>query len=275
MKNQSAGIHVLRNLLCGVMIGAGAILPGVSGGVLAVVFGIYRPFMEVLTHPVRALPNYWKWIAPLVIGWCAGFLGFAKGISAALALSSSVTVWLFIGLIIGTLPSLFREAGREGRPRSAWISMAVCFAAMFLGLFYISRIAGLQVTPGFGWYTFCGSLWGMSVVVPGMTSSSVLMALGLYQPLMDGLARLDISVLAATLPGMLLTIALLARLMNWFFRRHYALAYHGILGIVLASTLVIIPGEYRGVWEGLMSAGCCAGGFFIAWLLSRLDRRLE
>ena len=72
----------LRDLLCGALIGAGAILPGVSGGVLAVVFDIYRPFMEVLTHPRTAIPKYWKWFPPIALGWCAGFLGFAKGISA-------------------------------------------------------------------------------------------------------------------------------------------------------------------------------------------------
>ena len=103
----------LRNLLCGALIGAGAILPGASGGVLAVVFDIYRPFMEVLTRPRQALPKYWRMMIPLGLGWAAGFLGIAKGISAAITLSDAVTYWLFIGLIAGTAPSLFREADRK------------------------------------------------------------------------------------------------------------------------------------------------------------------
>ena len=109
----------LRDLLCGILIGAGGILPGVSGGVLAVVFDLYRPFMEVLTHPRHALPKYWKRAPALAIGCVVGFMGFAKCISLALDLSASVTVWLFIGLIVGTLPALFREAGEQGRSRSA------------------------------------------------------------------------------------------------------------------------------------------------------------
>ncbi len=60
--------HWLRDFLCGALIGAGAILPGVSGGVLAVVFGIYRPFMEVLTRPRKAVPKYWKMLIPLGLG---------------------------------------------------------------------------------------------------------------------------------------------------------------------------------------------------------------
>lgn len=266
---------MLRNLLCGVLIGAGVILPGVSGGVLAVVFDIYRPFMEVLTHPKTALPKYWVWFTPIVVGWCIGFLGFAKGISAALDVSATVTTWLFIGLIVGTVPSLFREAGQEGRGVSSWVSLAVCASGLFASLFYVSHIVHVSVTPNFWWYNFCGALWGMSVVIPGMTSSSVMMALDLYRPMLQGLANLDLLVLSACLPGMFLTIVLLARLMSWFFQRYYAVAFHGILGIVLASTLVIIPTVYTGAGEIALSALCCIGGFLLAFFLARLDRRIQ
>ncbi|WP_300024358.1 DUF368 domain-containing protein [Oscillibacter sp.] len=264
----------LRDLLCGVLIGAGAILPGVSGGVLAVVFDIYRPFMEVLTHPRSAVPKYWIWFFPIALGWCVGFLGFAKGIAACLDQSATVTIWLFIGLIVGTVPSLFREAGREGRSAASWLSFFLCALVMFASLFYVSRIVHAQVEPNFWWYNFCGALWGMSVVIPGMTSSSVMMALGLYQPMLEGLARLDLVVLAACIPGMVLAVALLARFMSWFLRRHYAVAFHGILGIVLASTLVIVPLSYTGGGEILLSALCCGCGFALAFFLARLDRRI-
>lgn len=274
-ERQQRRAHWLRDFLCGVLIGAGAILPGVSGGVLAVVFDIYRPFMEVLTRPRRAVPKYWRMLIPLGLGWAAGFMGFAKGISAAIALSAAATTWLFIGLIAGTSPSLFREAGKEGRSASAWGSFLLCAAAVFAGLFYVSRVVRVQVEPSFWWYNFCGALWGMGVVIPGMTSSSVMMALGLYQPMLEGLARLDLLVLSAALPGMFLTIALLARLVTWFFRRHYAVAFHGILGFVMASTLVIIPTEYAGAGEMALSALCAAAGFVLAYFLARMDKREE
>ena len=265
----------LRDLLCGFLIGAGAILPGVSGGVLAVVFDIYRPFMEVLTHPRTAIQKYWQWFPPIALGWCAGFLGFAKGIAAAMNLSDAVTVWLFIGLIVGTVPSLFREAGKEGRCAASWLSMLACAAAVFAGLFYVSRVVHLEVTPNFWWYNFCGVLWGAGIVIPGMTSSSVMMALGLYQPMLEGLAHLDLLVLSACLPGLVLSVALLARLVSWFFHRYYSVAFHGILGFVIASTLVIIPTEYTGAGEMALSALCCVGGFLLAFFLARLDKRIQ
>lgn len=274
-RDRNFGIRWLRDLLCGVLIGAGAILPGVSGGVLAVVFDIYRPFMEVLTHPREAIPKYWRWFLPIGLGCAIGFLGFAKGIAAAIDVSSTVTTWLFIGLIVGTVPSLFREAGKEGRSIGSWVSMAVCAGAIFFSLFYVGKVICVTVEPNFWWYNFCGALWGMSLVIPGLTSSSVMMALGLYQPMLEGLARLDFLVLSDCLPGMVLTILLLARLVSWFFRKHYSIAFHGIFGIVLASTLVIIPTSYVGAWEIVLSAVCCIGGFLLAYFMARLDRRIQ
>ena len=274
-RDRNFGIRWLRDLLCGVLIGAGAILPGVSGGVLAVVFDIYRPFMEVLTHPREAIPKYWRWFLPIGLGCAIGFLGFAKGIAAAIDVSSTVPTWLFIGLIVGTVPSLFRETGKEGRSIGSWVSMAVCAGAIFFSLFYVGKVICVTVEPNFWWYNFCGALWGMSLVIPGLTSSSVMMALGLYQPMLEGLARLDFLVLSACLPGMVLTILLLARLVSWFFRKHYSIAFHGIFGIVLASTLVIIPTSYVGAWEIVLSAVCCIGGFLLAYFMARLDRRIQ
>lgn len=265
----------MRWLLCGVLIGAGSILPGVSGGVLAVIFDIYRPFMEVLTSPRRGLAKYWKGFIPLSIGWCAGFLTFAKGIAAAFSSAETVTTWLFAGLILGTLPALFREAGKEGHPKSGWASLLFCAAAMFAMLYYVSHIADIQVTPNFGWYNFCGVLFGVGIIVPGMTTSSILMALGLYQPLLEGLARFDLLVLSACLPGMLITMALLARWVNWLFLRHYAVAFHGILGIVLASTFVIIPTEYTGAGEMALCALAAVGGALLALLLARLEEKSD
>ena len=274
-RDRNFGIRWLRDLLCGVLIGAGAILPGVSGGVLAVVFDIYRPFMEVLTHPREAIPKYWRWFLPIGLGCAIGFLGFAKGIAAAIDVSSTVTTWLFIGLIVGTVPSLFREAVKEGRSIGSWVSMAVCAGAIFFSLFYVGKVICVTVEPNFWWYNFCGAVWGMSLVFRGLTSSSVMMALGLYQPMLEGLARLDFLVLSACLPGMVLTILLLARLVSWFFRKHYSIAFHGIFGIVLASTLVIIPTSYVGAWEIVLSAVCCIGGFLLAYFMARLDRRIQ
>lgn len=265
----------LRELLCGVLIGAGGILPGVSGGVLAVVFDVYRPVMETLSHPLRGMRRYWRMFVPLALGCAVGFLGLARVISAAYSHAAAAAVWLFLGLIAGTFPALWREAGRQGRGRGAYISCAVCAGAVFAALFYIRHVLRITVTPSLLWYNLCGALWGASVVIPGLTSSSIMMALGLYEPMLQGLAALRFDVLAACLPGFFITVAALSRSVTWMLERHYAVMFHGIVGVVAASSAVIVPLSYAGWWEVLLSVLCGVGGFFLALGLERLDSRPE
>ena len=91
--------------------------------------------------------------------------------------------------------------------------------------------------------------------------------------MLEGLARLDLPVLSACLPGMLATMLVLARGVQWLFRRHYSVAFHGIAGIVTASTLVIIPRTYTGGGQILLCAVFCVCGTALALLLEHLDTR--
>ena len=210
------GLRQIKKFIVGVIqgavIGAGAILPGISGGVLAVAFGIYQPMMAVLAKPVQNLKRYWKMFIPIAIGWAIGFLGLAGVIAKVLSINATVVVSLFIGLILGTFPSLIREGSQKGRTKGMWIALAVS-TAFLLAFFYTLKF-GTQttVTPSFGWFVFCGVLWGVSLIVPGMSSSSLLLFLGLYQPMSAGIAALDYRVLVPFAIGIVGTVLLLANL---------------------------------------------------------------
>ena len=265
---------LLRNVLCGALIGAGSILPGVSGGAMAAVFGVYRPFLDLLSHPKSAIARNRDLFLSLGIGWGIGFLIFARGLAAVAGLSYAVTAWLFIGLIAGTLPAMFREAGREGRPPAAWISMTVCGLCFFGGLFYVRHILRFTAKPNVFWNCFCGFLWGVGTVIPGFSASPVMMSLGLYYPMLDHLSRMDFAALAACLPTMILTVLFLARLVNQLFQKFYPAVSHGVVGVVAASIAAIVP-AYCSTEEALWSALCCIAGFALAFGLERLDQRLQ
>ena len=106
----------LIRIIQGAIIGSGAILPGISGGVLCVSFGIYKPMMTLLSNPLKQLKKLILFFLPIAIGWLVGFLGFARIIDVLFSAAAVVTTWLFIGLIAGTFPSLIREAGKRGIP---------------------------------------------------------------------------------------------------------------------------------------------------------------
>lgn len=266
---------ILKNFICGAAIGGGAILPGVSGGVLCVVFGVYRSIMELFSHPIRALKKNWRMFLFVGVGWLFGFWIFAKVIEFLFAKSEVMATWLFIGLIIGTIPSVYKEAGKQGRSKGSFVSAFVAFVALTSLLTYVQYGEFVQVTPGFGWYVFSGALWGISIVVPGMTSSSILMSLGLYENLNSGIADFNMGVILPWILGMAVTALLLARLVNYFFEKYYSYAFHAVVGIVLASTVVIIPLHYNNILQFLAGILFGAAGFIIAYLSDKMDLKVK
>jgi putative membrane protein len=103
----------LFKIFQGAFVGLGAVLPGVSGGVLCVIFGIYKTIMEFLADPFRKLKTHVPKLLPYGIGIIVGFLGIAKLLAFLLGAYEAQSVCVFIGLIAGMVPSLFREAGEK------------------------------------------------------------------------------------------------------------------------------------------------------------------
>lgn len=263
---------ILTDTLKGIIIGGGAILPGVSGGVLCVLFGIYRPMMELLAHPIRSLKKNLKLFVPLIIGWAVGFFLFAKVLDFIFTRCELYATCLFVGLIGGTVPGLYRQAGKEGRKSGDILVMIAAFAAL-LAVLLVVRFGGVQgqIKPNAFWYLVSGVLWGLSIVVPGMSSSSILLSMGLYQPLTAGISAFDPMVLMPWGIGMAATALALGKLINHLFLTRYSAASHAVTGIVLASTLAIIPLEYGGVYQAVVCAVCCGAGIVCAYLMDKFD----
>lgn len=98
----------------------------------------------------------------------------------------------------------------------------------------------------------CGALTGLGLIVPGLSPSNFLMYMGLYQPMAAGVKTLNFGVIIPMLLGLVAVIFALAKLISWLFKKHYALLYHIILGVVFGSTLAIVPivSETKGVMIG-------------------------
>ena len=144
----------LMHVLHGALIGVGAILPGVSGGVMCVLFGIYQPMMALLSHPGKAFRQYYRLFIPVLIGCAIGFVGLSKVVELAFGADSAIVTCLFFGLILGTIPSLWREAGLKGRNARCGWAFGLSFVILLglLSLFKFSSAAAIQ--PNSGWYFF-------------------------------------------------------------------------------------------------------------------------
>ena len=267
---------MLMRVLQGALIGGGAILPGVSGGVLAVVFGIYRPMMELLSHPFRALKkNLWLFI-PIVIGVGIGFVGFAKLMALLFAEDSPYPISLFVGLILGTVPSLLKTARSQGRkPAADMTALILTFAGLLAFLIILEGTGSMNLTLTPVWALISGLIWGFSLIVPGLSSSSILIFMGLYKSIMDDVGRLQLGTVIPLLLGIALVAFLFARVIDSLFNKHFSVASHAIVGLVLASTIMIIPRVYTGLGQILLCLGLAVIGFAGAWYLGVWGEKYE
>ena len=266
---------VLKSLLYavqGAIVGIGAILPGVSGGVLCVAFGIYEPMMALLTHPVKTLKAKYKMFIPFLIGWAVGFVFLAKGVEYLFRLSPTVALLLFFGLICGTLPDLFRSSQQSGPDRS-WTPFVLSLSLAYLFFHLLENSTLGTVEPSFGGFVLCGLLWGLSLIVPGLSSSTILIFIGLFEPLTAGIGSLDIGVLIPFLLGIGTTALLFARLVTMLFEKHYAVFSRIILGFVIASSLKILPTSFESPLALLIGLVSFAGGFAVAVAMDQASEK--
>lgn len=234
--------NILLSVCKGALIGLGAVLPGISGGVLSVIFGIYKPVMELLADPFHKFKTHVPKLIPYFIGGVIGFLGIANLLAFVLEKYPYPSVCLFIGLISGMIPSLFREANEKGRSKWSPLSLIIAMIIVF-ALLITLKFLSIEIQPSFGWYIFCGFCLAISIIAPGMSFSTLLMPLGLYTSFVDGIGKLKLSVLIPGGIGGLVTILALSKLVNALFDKHYTVAFHAIIGIVIAATVMIIPFE--------------------------------
>lgn len=259
-------------LLKGIAVGVGAILPGLSGGVLAVIFGLYDPMIRFLANVRHHFVRNVLFFVPIAIGMGLGILAFSVVVEAAFASYAAQFTCLFIGFVIGTFPSLYRQAGRNGRSTTHLVIMGVAVAAVFLLMLAGGQVL-VQVEPSIPVWFGSGALVGLGVIVPGMSPSNFLIYFGLYDKMASSITDFDMSVIIPLFLGMVACVMLLAKGAAWMFDRYFTGMYHFILGMVIGSSLAILPTVVFPAFtpDGLESSGLTltfAVGFAVVMLVA-------
>lgn len=266
-------ISWIIRLVKGILAGIGAITPGLSGGVLMVVFGIYEPLVRWLADiRKKFLPNL-RYFLPVGIGGVIGVIAFSAVIAYAFENFAAQFTWLFIGFISGTIPSLLKTAGEQGRKNWHWLLLALFAVGIYLFMTWMETIRSVTMAPSFWGWVLSGALTGLGLVVPGMSPSNFLLYLGLYEPMANGIKSLDLGVILPLILGVVLVIFLFARVVSWLFRKHHALMYHLIIGIVIGSTAAIIPSGVSGIGVILACALLFVVGAAASFALAKLDEK--
>lgn len=234
-------ISWIARVLKGMIIALGFILPGVSGGVLAAILGIYERMIRFLAHIKENFVENVLYFTPVAIGMVLGIAAFSYPVNLLLDNYKVIVLWGFAGAIIGTIPSLIKESVKESdRDRADTVTFWLSFILSGIFLYSLNGMVG-TLPANFLSFVLAGALIALGILIPGLSPSNLLLILGLYSPMLTGFKRLDL--FGTFLPigiGGALALILFSKAMDHILKHYHSRVYHFIIGIVLSSTLLIV-----------------------------------
>lgn len=261
----------LLHMLVGLVIGIGGILPGVSGGVMAVSLGIYRPMIDAVANFFKSPKKNILFLAPIGIGAALGLLLGAIVLDGVMVKYEDQVMFLFLGLVAGGIPSFIREANQRGfKPRyliATVVGALIASTLLFLDREAADSIEADTLRPLEA--LISGAILSVGTVIPGISTSFILMYLGWYKPAMSAVADFDILTLVFLGIGAVVCALLTIKAARWLFDRFYGYAYYGVLGFLIISAILIFPG-FSGSLSAIVDLLLVAGGFVVAWLFGRI-----
>lgn len=279
---------MIRQLLMGIVIGIANMMPGVSGGTMAVSMGIYDKLIFAVTHIKSDFKNSVKLLLPIAIGCVLSVVGIARIIELLFARYPMPTNCLFIGLILGGLPAVFGKVKTE-RVTVGKVIACVLFFALIVGMTLLGEQESAAADLSLGWLNGfklfgIGIVASATMVIPGVSGSMILMLMGYYTPLIQCINAFVAAVvswdaagiwagLGVLIPlgiGVLVGIVVIAKLVELIFRKFAAYAYYAIIGLIVASPFsILVAADFGAIRISalLISVGMLAVGYVAAYKL--------
>ncbi|MBQ1860694.1 MAG: DUF368 domain-containing protein, partial [Clostridia bacterium] len=276
-------LNWILDVLRGAVMGLANIIPGVSGGTMAVSMGIYDRMIYAVNNIVKKFKESLKTLLPIVIGMLIGLFAFAALIGHLLGTDASTipltrlpTNFAFIGLILGGLPAIYkrvniRKAGLPG------LLLFILFFAIVVVLPLLTKPEARTVDHSFPVMLLMvglGAIASAAMVIPGISGSMIIMLLGYYDSVINAMNELragDFSAAAILIPyllGLLIGIVFIAKLMNFLLKKHTAMTFAAIFGLVIGSPVALLVQNtdcfaIATPWNWVACAVCCVVGFLV------------
>lgn len=269
-------------ILKGMIIGVANIIPGVSGGTLMIILGLYEDVINTISHFFKNFKKNLKFIIPLGIGMILSILLLSKVLSFCLEKYPFPTTFFFVGLILGGIPLLWKKTSAAKKRLSNWLVFMITFTIVLVFAFLKSGdfVVNLNTLTPIGYITLfiIGMVSAATMVIPGISGSFVLMLLGFYEPIVNTIKDLtNFSLLGHNLLilipfglGIIFGIVLVAKLLEYLFNKYPIKTYYGVLGFVIASLVAIIKPMFNvipTILEVIISIILIIGGGIIAYKL--------
>lgn len=235
-------LNLINQFLKGLFIGSAAILPGVSSGVLCIAFGLYEKLVNSILGFFSNIKENIKFLFPIFLGVSIGVILFSNILNYLFIYFEVPVCFLFIGLVFGSIPSVIKEGNIKKIKPSYILAMLLTFSFSI----YLVAIGSTFNTYSFsssGFYCliFAGFAMSAGVVIPGVSSTVILMLLGKYEQYLIGLSSLDFSILIPMGIGLLIGSFLLMYVIKSLFSHLRVFTYFLIIGFVLGSIPILVP----------------------------------
>ena len=241
---------IIKNFLLGLIIGIGFIIPGVSGGVLATILGIYDEIIFRLNSLFKNFKSNIIFLIPIFTGIALSIIVFSKFILFLLNYKLIFISYVFIGLILGCIPFLIQEIKIKSQKNIALIPFLIAF---ILGnsLFLIeTTIITYSTTPNSFIMSIAGLFYAIGKIVPGISGAALLMFLGIYEFFLRVIANplsISFAIIISFIPFIitfLLSSIFIIKIISYLLNKHFRITYSIIIGFVLSSVLFIYPGYF-------------------------------
>lgn len=259
----------VKEILRGLLIGIAGIVPGVSGGTLAVSMGVYDKIIHAVTHMASDTKESIKTLLPYAVGMAIAMSGLAFLIEIMFVRYPFAASMTFVGLILGGVPALKKKIDWKKNGLKGYAAFLIVFCLMIL-MAVMGGERGSGNIDLAGAYTggfssrisvilclFCvGIISAATMVIPGVSGTMLLMMMGYYQPVLSSFNRLQSGFLTLhfsqviteqkiLLPytiGLIFGIFLCAHMVECLMENYENLTYSVILGLVISSPVVILWG---------------------------------
>lgn len=249
---------MIKNILKGIVIGLANVIPGVSGGTMMVSMGIYDKLIHCITHLFSEFKKSLRFLVPIFIGIGIAAVVVPFGIEFLFANYPFQTNLLFIGLIIGGLPAVWKKV-KGSSVRVGHIIACILFFALVAGLALVGETEGNAADLSFSLISVIklfgvGIVASATMVIPGVSGSMMLLLMGYYHPILETITNFIKAALAFDMNGILAGMGVLipfgigvvvgifaiAKLIEIIFVKFPIYAYWAIIGLIISSPVAIL-----------------------------------
>ena len=252
---------VLREL----QSGAGAILPGVSSGVICVAFGMYEKLLNSVLGFFKKPKEHFKFLLPIIFGIFIGVFLFGNVLNYLLYKYSIQAKSIFIGLILGTLPTLIKDINKKDNFKTHYLFLLILAFIIGILTIFLENTITIQAISNFSYFylILSGFLMSIGIVIPGVSSTIILMLLGVYTIYISSISTLYLPVLIPMGIGLIIGGIIWMYITKFLLNKFYGATLYTIIGFTLGSIAIMYP-AINSILEFIISTTCIILGFCIS-----------